>query len=221
VKARIYSHSYLIGTADLMIGDQSMSCLYGDFTPTERYYSQIQKHVWAFYSDDIVDYSNWNSLRLNVCLENGYFLLPQGGITFDDSKDFPDEIKRIDIAGVDSHVINDFFLAERPKIFVEEPWNPITIGQKIRFEDELRKELGQKVKHQLAEFQFSALCVRGVSNNVLFTLSKPNSNLRFSVVHLTWKESSEQAGDPKFEMFEDFDSFRYFRAFWDKAEWEW
>jgi hypothetical protein len=46
--ANIYSHTHLIGTADLKIGDASMGGLYCIFSPNDIYFSLIQKHVWQF-----------------------------------------------------------------------------------------------------------------------------------------------------------------------------
>jgi hypothetical protein len=80
-------------------------------------------------------------LNINVQLENGYFLYSIGGYTFDDAEELPDETKRIDIAGLFRHVIEDFFQAVPPRPFVEEPWETITIEQKLLFETELQKEI--------------------------------------------------------------------------------
>lgn len=76
-------------------------------------------------------------------LDNGCFVFACGGFTIEDSKELPDEPKRIDIAGVDKYIIEDYIAPEDPKHFLEDPWEAITIEQKILFEDELRKELGE------------------------------------------------------------------------------
>ena len=109
VKAKIFSHKELIGTTELTVGDEGMGCVYGDFIPTETYYNTIQKSVWAIWATNKPDYKKWHSLRLNAQLENGYFLFPAGGYTIDDIQTLPNEPKRIDIAGLDRHILEDFF----------------------------------------------------------------------------------------------------------------
>jgi hypothetical protein len=113
MKARIYSHSKLIGTADLQIGDPAMGCVFGTFIPNDTYFSDIQKNVWGFWTADKPDFIKWHSLHLNVQLDNGYFLSPAGGYTIDDHPGFPEEPKRIDIAGLDYQVLVDFFQQDR------------------------------------------------------------------------------------------------------------
>ena len=139
MKAKIYSHNLLIGTSELQIGDESMGCVFGEFLPNEHYFKNVQKYVWEFWKTNKPNYEKWNSLRFNVQLENGYFVYAVGGYTFDDSPDFPDEQKRIDIAGIDRHVIEYFFQKKPTDFFVEEPWENLSIEQKISFEDELNK----------------------------------------------------------------------------------
>jgi hypothetical protein len=142
MKAKIFSHEKHIGTAELHLGDESMGCLYGDFIPTENYYMYVEKAVWKFWSKSKPDYKKWAAMKFNVQLDNGYFLFATGGFTIDDVPELQNEPKRIDIAGVDRHVIEDFFLQPEPRPFTEDPWGEISIEQKIEFENELRKELG-------------------------------------------------------------------------------
>lgn len=87
MKAKIYSHEFLIGTAELTVGDISMGCVFGNFEPTELYFEKIQKEVWAFWKTNKPNYEKWYSLKFNAQLENGVFLFPQGGYTFGDIED--------------------------------------------------------------------------------------------------------------------------------------
>lgn len=231
MKAKIFSHRQLIGTTDLQVGDESMGGIFGDFIPTEFYYDSIQKSVWEFWEINKPDYEKWNSLRLNVRLENGIFLFPQGGYTIDDIKELRNEPKRIDIAGIDNRIINDYFLTNPPRPFVEEPWNELQIEQKIAFEDELKKELGitgksffdflrKPIKHDLSDTEFSAFCHDQRSDDVLFEIRKPNIDRQFALVHLTWTNKKEKDGYPNTTFYSDFDDFKYSRMYPDKAEWE-
>lgn len=232
MKANIYSHKTLIGTAELQVGDENMGCVYGEFLPTAEYYSNAQEVVWEFWERKDLDYKNWYALRLNVRLDNGFFLFPQGGYTIDDIKELPDQPKRIDIAGIAHKLLIDFFLTEPPRPFVEKPWGSISIEQKIAFEDELKKELGltkqvlfgllrsKQLDHPLTDAEFSALCHDQRNDDVLFEITKPNSDKQFAVVHLTWKRKKEKEGYPATQLFTDFDEFKYRKMYPDKAEWE-
>lgn len=195
-----------------------MGGLFGDFTPTEAYFAHVQKSVWAA-NNASSPVEIWDSLHLNVRLENGYFLFPAGGYTIDDSPDFSGEPKRIEIAGVSSHVLDDFFLKNPPRPFVSAPWEEIGIGQKIGFEEELKKELGlsraslfdylksRKDAHVLADFECSALCKCGANDDVLFAVRKNGDDNQFAVVHLTWRRKMEIPGYPGTEFYRDFDAF--------------
>jgi hypothetical protein len=231
VKAKIFSHRQLIGTTVLQVGDESMGGIFGEFTPTEIYFDKIQKSVWEFWQTNKPDYKKWYSLRLNVQLENGLFLFPEGGYTIDDIKELPNEPKRIDIVGVDSKVLQDFLQTNPPRPFVEEPWNELQIEQKIGFEDELSKELGiseksffdflsKQEKHVLIESEFSAFCHDQRNDDVLFEFKKQGIDKKFALVHLTWASKKEKEGYPKTTFYSDFDDFKYSRMCSDKAEWE-
>ncbi len=231
MKARIFSNRQLIGTTDLQVGDESMGGLFGNFVPTEYYFNNIQKAVWEFWATNKPDYKKWNGLRLNTQLENGLFLFPEGGYTIDDIRELPNEIKRIDLAGVDSKIIKDYFQTKPPRPFVEEPWNELQIEQKIAFEDELRKELGTNTdsifnfiskpkKHELSDIEISAFCHDQRSDDVLFEIRKPNFSKRFALVHLTWTGKKEKEGYPITTYYTDFDDFKYSKMYPDKVEWE-
>lgn len=234
MKAKVFSHEQLIGTADLQVGDESMGCVFGEFLPTKNYYNGIQEAVWEFWKTKKPDYQKWNALRFNVQLDNGYFLFACGGFTFDDVQELTNEPKRIDIAGLYRHVIEDFFLQDRPRPFVEEPWCEITIEQKLAFEDELKKEIGtsnkraslldfvkhKQDKHVLIDFEVSAQCTDQRNDDVLFVVRKGEFDKQFAVVHLTWKGKIESKDFPTVQFYNDFDDFKYSRMYADKADWE-
>lgn len=231
MKAKVFSHRQLIGTTDLQVGDESMGGLFGDFIPTKIYFDKTQQCVWEFWQTNKPDYKKWYSLRLNVQLENGIFLYPQGGYTIDDIKELPDEPKRIDIAGVDHKIIKDYLLTNPPSPFVEEPWSQLQIEQKIAFEDELKKELGiggkpffdfinKPASHILFESEFSAFCHDQRNDDVLFEIRKSNFDKQFAIVHLTWTGKKEKESYPSAEFYLDFDDFKYSRMYVDKADWE-
>jgi len=234
LEAKIFSNTILIGTAQLYITDESMGIISGEFLPAENYYSFVQKAVWEHFFSAKPCYDQWLSLNINAQLSNGYFLYAAGGYDFEDSPDFPDESFYINIAGVDRHVLEDFFLEPEPRPFVVEPWESIDIGQKFAFEDELRKEIGlqssnnsflsfvkpSKNEHILTDFEFSALCHRGGNDDVLFKIIKRGFDKSFAIVHLTWVDRDENSNYPKVSFYSDFDDFKYSRMYPDKAEWE-
>ncbi len=231
MKAKIYSHRQLIGTADLLVGDEAMGGLFGEFIPNQVYFDTVQKSVWEYWRTNRPDYKKWHSLRFNAQLENGLFLFPEGGYTFEDIQELPNEPKRIDLFGVHSDIVQDYFLSNPPRPFVELPWNKIYIDQKIGLEDELRKELGiqnhslfsfltKPLKHDLADATFSAFCHNQRNDDVLFEIVKPNFDKRFALVHLTWKGKKEIMDYPFTKFFLDYDEFKYARMYPDKADWE-
>lgn len=231
--ASVYSNTTLIGHTELQVGDESMGCVFGDFIPTDNYYKFVQKSVWEFWTTNKPDYKKWYSLNINVQLENGYFIYPIGGYTFDDAKELPDEIKRIEIAGLLRHVIEDFFQADPPRPFVEEPWETITIEQKILFDTELQKEIKRTssslfgiikstTKHILADFECSAVCKNRQSDDILFSIHNNNgSDECYALVHLTFSgKTEENTAFPSTTLFDSFDAFKFERMYPDKAVWE-
>ena len=217
MKATVFSHSDLIGTTALQIGDESMGALFGSFAPTRYYVDNIQPTVWKFWQSNKPDYRKWDVLRINVQLENGIFLFPQGGYTIDDVKELATAPKRIDIAGVDSKVLQAFSFTRPPGSFVQKPWHALRIEQKIAFEDELKKELGLNKssvfdfteKHFLYNSKFSAIAHDQSNDDVLFEISKQGFEKRFAVVHLTWTGKKERKGYPFMTFYETFDDFKF------------
>ena len=231
MKAKIFSHNQLIGTTALKVGDKTMGALFGFFSPTDYYYENIQKTVFEFWQTNKPDYKKWEALRINLQLENGIFLFPEGGYSIADNEAFAENLIQIDIAGVASKILEDFFLTNPARIFVEEPWSDLTIAQKIAFENELMLEIGSnkksflndsnsKNKHLLSDATFSAFCHDQRNDDVLFAIKKPNSDKAFALVHLTWKTKQESEGYPKTELYDDFDHFKLYKMFEDKRDWE-
>ena len=227
MNATIYSHKIIIGTADLQAGDGSMGCIFGQFIPNDNYFKYIQKFVWEYLGTNKPDYNKWYSLRFNVQLDNGFFLFPEGGYTFNDSPDFQNEPKRIDISGIDLKLLH--FTKET----LLEPWSTIDISQKITFEDELIKEITPVKsffnffsadnidKHVLVGAEFSAFAKYGPNDDVLFIVKKIGEENKFATVHLTWisrkKEHSKYF--PATHFYSDFDNFSEKRMNPDNLEW--
>ncbi|MBS1624269.1 MAG: hypothetical protein JST83_09635 [Bacteroidetes bacterium] len=111
ITADVYSKGTFIGTADLVPGDVCMGHVYGAFHPTEQYYSDVQGQV-QFNCHNMSFFSNpdWESLDLTVQLKTGEKLLPEGGITIEDELDYDGPL-RIDIAGIHSDIIEQYFTA--------------------------------------------------------------------------------------------------------------
>lgn len=231
--ASVYSNTTLIGHADLQVGDESMGCVFGDFVPTEDYYKFVQKSVWDFGTTNKPDYKKWHSLNINVQLENGYFVHPTGGYTFDDTEELPDETKRIDIAGLFRHIIEDFFKIDPPRPFVVEPWETITIEQKVLFDAELQREIKRASnsffgikkstdKHILSGYECSAICKNGQTDAVLFSIhNNKGSDKCYALVHLTFIDKiADNTAFPIPILFDSFDAFKFERMYPDKAEWE-
>lgn len=142
-----------------------MGHMWGDFTPTEEY-NQIKKEVQYFFGSVHRDFDRWYSLRFNVQLENGYFILPVGGYEIYDHPELPDEPLEFHIAGAHSHIFEDYF--ENKKEFLIEPWHTISIEQKIDFEDELIREIGETMQ------TISALAKHRLKDEVLFAIHGGN-----------------------------------------------
>jgi hypothetical protein len=227
MNATIYSHKIIIGTADLQVGDDIMGCIFGQFIPNNNYFKYIQKFVWEFWGTNKPNYNKWYSLRFNVQLDNGFFLFPEGGYTFTDSPNFPNEPKRIDIAGIDLNLLH------YTKETLLEPWSTIDISQKITFEDQLTKEITQvksifnffsgnnKDKHILVGAEFSAFAKYEPNDDVLFTVKKIGEVNRFATVHLTWisRKKEHSIYFPATHFYLDFDNFAEKRMSPDNLEW--
>ncbi|MGN7783672.1 hypothetical protein ACTJIJ_04070 [Niabella sp. 22666] len=231
MKATIYSHMEIIGTTQLEAGDISMGGVWGVFHPNETYIQKIQQHAWNSTLSYSFQHQNWTALKLNILLDNGMFLLPAGGITFDDHQEFPEEQKRIYLAGIDTKIIEDFIATEAPRPFVEEPWDALTIEEKLMYEKELETEIRcpnsllkilskKHVPHILSDACFSAICKDQCSDDILFEIDSRSIKKRFAIVHLTWLGKPEKPGFPTTTLYNDYDEFKYFRMYPDKANWE-
>ncbi len=180
MQGRIYSHKVLIGTTEFKNSFGSMGHMYGDFKPTEAYMS-IKNQVQEFFASANRDFEKWDSLRFNVQIENGHFIFPAGGYEIYDSPEYPDEPMEFHIAGVPAYVYEDYF--ENNKDFLIEPWDTLTIEQKIDFEDELLRET------TLTELGFTALAKHRLENDILFFIGQ--SLTPFAVINLRFREKLE------------------------------
>jgi hypothetical protein len=233
MKSSVFSKTMLIGHTELKTGDISMGGVFAEFIPNDNYFRYIQKYVWDFWATRTPDYKIWESLRFTVQLENGFYLHPVGGFTFDNIREMPNEPIRIDIAGLPQQIIEDFIISDPSRPFVENPWVTISIEQKIAFEDELQKEINKKAgllsslfksdsDHLLANFNCSALCKNDSNDDVLFSIyDNKGSDKNFALVHLTWTEKKENNQKlPTTILYDSFDSFKYEKMYPDKTEWE-
>ncbi|MFT6148161.1 MAG: hypothetical protein ACJAUH_000842 [Saprospiraceae bacterium] len=233
MKSKIYSNRKLIGTSELQITDESMGVVSGKFVPNKNY-EEIRKAIWNFHNSTSNNkFEELNRLRINCQLENEVFLFPLGGFLITDFKELPNEDLEFEAAGNYRHIIEDNFLANPPKERIFEPWEFITIEQKISYEDELFKEIGKTSKkgildflklkkHKLNEYEFNAMAKLSSNDDVLFTVNKKGENkFDYAVIHLTWKGKIEENDNyPKIEFFEDFDHFLNYRLYPDKRDWE-
>ncbi|WP_316768923.1 hypothetical protein [Pedobacter frigiditerrae] len=227
MNATIYSHKSVIGTAQLQVSDESMGGVFGLFIPNDNYYKDIQKYIWEFWAANKPDYQKWNSLRINVQLDNGLFLFPYGGYTFGDSPDFPDEPKRIDIAGVDISILRF------SKDILLEPWFTVDIEQKLYFEDELAREItpiksffsllsfDKMDNHILVGAEISTFAKYEPNDDVLFAVKRKGENSMLASVHLTWiNRKNEQSSDfPTTHFYSDFNDFVERRMKPDNEDW--
>lgn len=156
MKGYVYSHKVLIGTTIFKQSFGAMGHIWGEFEPAEEY-QLVKKQVQEFCDAPKKDYKRY-SFRFNIQLENGYFLLPVGGIEILDSAMFPNEPISIHVAGVHSHVYHDYF--ENNKPFVTDPWQQVTIEEKIDLEDEVTREIGE------TNVEFSTLAKHSAGNEV-------------------------------------------------------
>ncbi|GAA4168554.1 hypothetical protein [Sphingobacterium ginsenosidimutans] len=229
--AIIYSHDKIIGTAELEVGDFSMGGLYGSFNPNQTYFNQIQKHAQEFLNTNGKNIKEWMSLRFNVQLENGMFLFPVGGITIEDSEELPELAKRIDLAGVDTRIIEDFIIENPSKIFVESPWEPLTIAQKLAFEDKLHKEVhssgfirnyfrSHSSNPILKEAMVSALSINVTASEVLFEIQSKTIDQRFALIAFKQSGLDKTSLLSDITLFHDFEEFKYLKMYPDRNEWE-
>lgn len=229
--AVIYSYDKIIGSAKLEAGDLSMGGLYGYFSPNQTYFAQIQQHAQEFLYTNGQNLKEWLALRLNIQLENGLFLFPIGGITIEDSEELPETPKRIDLAGVDTKIINDFIIENPPKIFVEYPWEAISIEKKLDFEDMLYKEIyssGSIVDYLrshstntiLKGATVSAICINVNSSQVLFEIQSKKIDQRIALISFKQSDRDGTRLLKGIKLFNDFDEFKYLKMYPDRNEWE-
>jgi hypothetical protein len=219
MNAFVYSHTTLIGSANLRLTDISMGVVSGILQPETAYFKLVQPAVWRFWESK-PDYDQWSGLRLNIQLENGCFLLPLGGYTIEDTREFPDAPFVIHAAGIYRFIITGFFQTDPPLSFLHAPWESLSVKQKITFEDELQWELSANKKHALTGYIYEALAKDTRSDEVLFVLWRQGGTDKdFARVHLTWKTENDPRW-PATQFFEDFEAFKKMQMLPGAAEWE-
>jgi len=220
MEANFYAQETLIGRVILRVIDASMGVVGGTLIPTDAYFplrSTFQENEGK-YTEQLV------ALRLNLQLSNGCFVYPIGGFSIVDIPEFPDEIT-LDILGVYRHIMADYFESQAKSIFLEEPWETISVAQKILLENELAAEIGTSTgastpPHILSSCKYSALGRCSTNDDVLFAIHHPSKGFQFAVVHLTWKGKGENDSRwPITSFYADFDEFRQTVMLRDKADW--
>lgn len=219
MQANIYSHTKLIGTSNLTLGDASMGCIYGKFTPNENYFKYVQPAVWEFWKSKEVNYKKWHSLKLNAQLENGLFLDPIGGYTIDDMKEINNQELRIDVAGLPYYVIENYFEKNTNTSLFTNKWTTIDIEQKIDFENQVKKNIRKyqptliekifkpnNAKHPLVGFECSAIFMSLINNDVIFSVHNKSGEAILAIVNLVGSNSINNASCPLAMLFETYES---------------
>jgi hypothetical protein len=211
MKGSFYSNKTLLGEIDFSImiekgvTETGMGGIWGNFSPNQNYQS-IRKDIQDWNDSVNQDYSKWYSFKFNVQLENGYFVLPQGGFLIDDLEDFPNEPLIVNTVGVHSHIFEDYFIQKKP--FLIEPWRKINIEEKFEFEDKYKNETGlvKKLRH-FADYRwepyFSALGFNEKTKEVFYATSNTKVGC-FAVADFVKKD---EKGNPTFEFYQSFDEF--------------
>jgi hypothetical protein len=211
IKTKIYSNNLYIGKGLLKNTLSGMGAMFGEFVPNENY-SKVKKEIQNLFElqfKENGDYSaHWRKLRFNAQLENGYFLFAIGFFEIGDVKELPDEPLEIMMAGVlpcvfeHSRDKETFDSTVNERRFLSQPWQIISIEEKIAFEDELEKEIGStkeynpaifklKNNHLLAKTEFSALAKNSENDEVIFAIHGEAKGF-IAVVHLTWSGKKEK-----------------------------
>lgn len=230
IRVKVFSRTLHIGTAELRDTLGGMGTMYGKFSPNENY-SQVKKQIQE--NNDFKPHQSiteWHYLRFNAQLESGYFLFAIGDFSIDDFVEFQEEQLTLQLAGVlpcvfEYHRNEDpVDLRVKERDFLSEPWQKITIEEKIAFEDELEKEIGlprlynkeiwnTPNNHPLAQTEFSALAKNTLTNEVIFSIHGKPTIIRenreiaafITVVNLTWSGKKEFGNLPQIKFYHDLD----------------
>lgn len=233
MKASIYSNKDLIGTTELIVLDEFMGVVSGKIKTTNEY-ENIRRLVWKSNEKGSNRFRILDALRLNVQLENGYFIDAAGGISILDVEELPNEDIELEIAGTSRLVVDDYIKKNSTINQLKEPWDFISIQQKISYEDELKRELGKDVKNNLSKIflrkntmhplfnaEFCALAnTSGMNDDVLFSIIKKDFEATFALVHLTYKGKVEiNENWPRVTWFKDFEEFKNTKMRFDNLDW--
>ena len=207
----LYSNKTLLGEIDFShliekgVKETGMGGIWGDFSPNENY--QLVRAEIRSWNDSIIkDYPKRRLLNFNVQLENGYFVLPQGGYDIEDFADYPNEPLIVRTVGIHSHIYSDYFIEKKP--FLIQPWRKIDIEEKFEFENKYKNETGlvKRLRHfdnYLWETYFSALGFNEKTKEVLYA----TSNTKIGCFAVADFVNKDEKGNPTFEFYESFDEF--------------
>ncbi len=187
IDAVVYSGTTCIGTARLCDYDRSMGVIGGIFFPNAAYAS-VQKLIWKFYEfNDSNGLKYLHAAHLNVQINNNIFLSPAGGIEICDIKELQDspEAPEVIVAGLHWQIIENFLDRAVPLPWLKPPWRPISIEEKLDFEqklDQLLLSMQSGGDHNQDKplpvrnwrFDYGTLAVNSLNKKVLFDLQRSN-----------------------------------------------
>lgn len=215
----LYSNKTLLGEIDFShliekgVKETGMGGIWGYFSPNENY--QLVRAEIQNWNDSIIkDYPKRRLLSFNVQLENGYFVLPQGGYDIEDFADYPNESLIVRTVGIHSHIYSDYFIQKKP--FLIQPWRKISIEEKFGFEDKYKNKTSFEKKLSFFEDYrwepiFSALGFNEETKEVLFATShvliKTSNQKLFASFGVVDFVNKDEKGNPTFEFYESFDEF--------------
>lgn len=224
MKAQVFSHEHLIGSVELGVIDAASATLAGELQ-CAPYFNQIA-HILQDINSGLPRGNNMSmdELRINVRLENGWFLFPAKGFSIralsndaTQNEECKFELRAI---GVMPHVIENFFIRTPAREWPLQPWQAPDIALKLKMEDELLREIGllkderekdeaMHFRHPLAEWRFCAqLHFNHWKDCVFAARHRQSGREAFVLVHLTWTERLEDSPCPNRTFYSSFESFR-------------
>lgn len=217
MKSFFYSSNLFLGEIDYSdrydgVKDIGMGGICGSFTPNENY-NLVRKKIYEWntnllYHNHTLKWEEWHSMRFNVQLENGYFVLPCGGYEIYDNIEFPDEPLEVRTTGIHSHIFEDYFVNNKP--FLNKDWRKLSIDEKLSFDDKYQKETSE-AKKKTFEWKgykgsnvakFSALALNKITSEVLYTTHCSESC--FSIIDF---QKKDKEGNPTFRFYNTFEEF--------------
>ncbi len=224
MKAQVFSHEHLIGSVELGVIDAASATLAGELQ-CAPYFNQIA-HILQDINSGLPRGNNMSmdELRINVQLENGWFLFPAKGFSIralsndaTQNEECKFELRAI---GVMPHVIENFFIRTPAREWPLQPWQAPDIVLKLKMEDELLREIGllkdevDKVEstqeaHPLTEFELCSQAQFKHQRESLFAARHRQSGREtFVMIFLTWTGQCESKPWPMFQFFDSWARFR-------------